>query len=180
MRRCRRAGPRSCCAAPCCRASPRRRRAAGRLGRRARRLAAAHGRGGCGADAGPVGRRRAITRRAWSRSRVADRARHRRSCGALPAGRRRRASLSHEPVWPLADGMCAALRGRIGAGERADRSGARPAAGRAIDLQLAEKVVGAGAETRRAVDIHWDRRQPDHALALRPRQRDRAARSPTG
>ena len=52
--------------------------------------------------------------------------------------------------------MCAALEGEFGAGLRADRPGARPEPGPAIDLQLAEKVVGAGADTRRAVDIHWD------------------------
>ena len=76
--------------------------------------------------------------------------------GALPAGRRRRARWSNDPVWILADGMCAALEGESARAGRADRSGARPQPAPSVDLLLAEKVVGAGAETRRAVDIHWE------------------------
>ena len=62
---------------------------------------------------------------------------------------------SHDPVWILADGMCAALEGES-ARATALIDQARDQAGTSVDLQLAEKVVGAGAETRRAVDIHWE------------------------
>jgi len=62
---------------------------------------------------------------------------------------------STDPVWILADGMCAALEGE-GARASALIDQARGQAGTSVDLQLAEKVVGAGAETQRAVDIHWE------------------------
>ena len=55
----------------------------------------------------------------------------------------------------LADGMCAALEGEA-ARATALIDQARDRAGTGIDLLLAEKVVGAGAETRRAVDIQWE------------------------
>jgi len=64
-------------------------------------------------------------------------------------------SWSNDPVWILADGMCAALEGES-ARATALIDQARDRAGTSIDLLLAEKVVGAGAETRRAVDIQWD------------------------
>jgi hypothetical protein len=62
---------------------------------------------------------------------------------------------SNDPVWILADGMCAALEGES-ARASALIDQARDQTGTSVDLQLAEKVVGAGAETRRAVDIHWE------------------------
>jgi len=62
---------------------------------------------------------------------------------------------SNDPVWILADGMCAALEGES-ARATALIDQARDQAGTSVDLQLAEKVVGAGAETQRAVDIHWE------------------------
>ena len=62
-------------------------------------------------------------------------------------------SSSRRPVWPLADGDVRRAGGRGRARRRADRPGARPRRHGGIDLLLAEKVVGAGAETRRAVDI---------------------------
>jgi hypothetical protein len=62
---------------------------------------------------------------------------------------------SHDTVWILADGMCAALEGEA-ARATALIDQARDQAGTSVDLLLAEKVVGAGAETRRAVDIQWD------------------------
>jgi hypothetical protein len=64
-------------------------------------------------------------------------------------------SWSHDPVWILADGMCAALEGEA-ARATALIDQARDQAGTGIDLLLAEKVVGAGAGSRRAVDIRWD------------------------
>jgi hypothetical protein len=63
-------------------------------------------------------------------------------------------SWSNDPVWTLADGMCAALEGEP-ARATALIDQARNQAGTGVDLLLAEKVVGAGAETRRAVSIDW-------------------------
>lgn len=63
-------------------------------------------------------------------------------------------SWSEDPVWTLADGMCAALEGEA-ARASALIDDARNRVGTGIDLLLAEKVVGAGAETRRAVEIEW-------------------------
>jgi hypothetical protein len=63
---------------------------------------------------------------------------------------------SDEPVWPLAEAMCAALAGDAAqASLLIDRARARSRAG-GIDLLLAEKIIGAGANTRRAVTIQWD------------------------
>ena len=61
---------------------------------------------------------------------------------------------SNDPVWTLADGMCAALEGEA-ARASALIDDARNRAGTGIDLLLAEKVVGAGAQTRRGVEIEW-------------------------
>jgi len=63
-------------------------------------------------------------------------------------------SWSNDPVWTLADGMCGALEGQA-ARASALIDEARGRAGTSIDLLLAEKVVGAGAESQRAVDIVW-------------------------
>lgn len=63
-------------------------------------------------------------------------------------------SRSSDPVWTLADGMCAALEGEA-ARASAVIDQVRGQFGTSVDLLLAEKVVGSGAETRRAVDIDW-------------------------
>jgi hypothetical protein len=64
--------------------------------------------------------------------------------------------LSDEPVWPLADAMCKALRGDASEAsvliDRARRRGEVSA----IDITLAEKIIGAGENTRRAVSVQWD------------------------
>ena len=66
------------------------------------------------------------------------------------------ASVSDEPSWPLAQAMCAALSGESGtASALVDRvRDDRAASG--IDVLLAEKVVGAATNSRRAVTIQWD------------------------
>jgi hypothetical protein len=65
-------------------------------------------------------------------------------------------AVSDEPVWPLADAMCASLRGDSArASELIDQARGQSGAG-GIDLELAEKVIGAGANTRRAVAIQWE------------------------
>lgn len=64
------------------------------------------------------------------------------------------------PAWQLARAMCAGLAGEGGtasslvAQARSNRAGERRARG--IDVLLAEKVVGAGTNTRRAITIQWD------------------------
>ncbi|HEY0413838.1 MAG TPA: hypothetical protein VGD66_11930 [Allosphingosinicella sp.] len=65
-------------------------------------------------------------------------------------------AVSDEPVWPLAEAMCAALQGDSArAGQLIDQARGRSGAG-GIDVLLAEKVIGAGLNTRRAVTIQWD------------------------
>jgi len=72
-------------------------------------------------------------------------------CPLVQPGR----ATSDEPIWPLADAMCAALAGDAArASQLIDQARARSGAG-GVDLLLAEKVVGAGLDTRRAVDIDW-------------------------
>ena len=64
-------------------------------------------------------------------------------------------TLSRDELWQMADGMCAALEGEAArAGAIIDQM--RDRAGQNIDLQLAEKVVGTGAETRRAAELQWE------------------------
>ncbi|HEY0626047.1 MAG TPA: hypothetical protein VGD10_04870, partial [Allosphingosinicella sp.] len=63
---------------------------------------------------------------------------------------------SDEPIWPLADSICAALEGNASrAGEQIDLARRRGTVGGA-DLLLTEKVIGAGADTRRAVTVEWE------------------------
>ncbi|MFN3945408.1 MAG: hypothetical protein ACK4K7_10805 [Allosphingosinicella sp.] len=63
---------------------------------------------------------------------------------------------SNEPVWPLADAMCAALEGEASRASALIDQARRRSGARGIDLLLAEKIVGAGTDTRRAVTIQWD------------------------
>jgi hypothetical protein len=73
-------------------------------------------------------------------------------CPLVAPGR----AVSDEPVWPLADAMCASLQGDSArASQLIDQARAKSGAG-GIDLLLAEKVIGAGLNTRRAVTIQWD------------------------
>ena len=119
-----------------------------------------------------------ITRRGWSRSRRRPR--------SPPPIRprsarwsRRPARWSDDPVWILADGMCAALEGEA-ARASALIDQARNRAGTGIDLLLAEKVVGAGRAIAPRGRHPVGRRRRDQPLALRPRQRDRRRDSRRG
>ena len=63
---------------------------------------------------------------------------------------------SKDPAWSMARAMCAALSGESAqASALIDVARAKPS-GRGIDGLLAEKVVGAGGNTRRAVEVQWD------------------------
>ena len=63
---------------------------------------------------------------------------------------------SDEPVWPLAEAMCASLSGDPSRSSTLIDQARRRSSLDAIDIDLAEKVIGAGANTRRAVTIEWD------------------------
>jgi hypothetical protein len=73
-------------------------------------------------------------------------------CPLVEPGRK----TSKEPVWPLAEGMCAALEGEPSKASQAIDQARRRGTARGIDLLLAEKVIGSGPNTRRAVTIQWD------------------------
>ncbi len=74
-------------------------------------------------------------------------------CPLEDGGRR----VGNTRIWPSVSAMCAALSGE-GGRAGAEIVAARRARGgpRGIDLLLAEKVVGSGSGTRRAVTIQWD------------------------
>jgi hypothetical protein len=73
-------------------------------------------------------------------------------CPLIVPGR----ALGDQPVWRMADAMCAALAGEAArATSLIDQARGRGGAGGA-DLLLAEKVIGAGTDTRRAVSVQWD------------------------
>ncbi|HEX8376098.1 MAG TPA: hypothetical protein VF606_13065 [Geminicoccaceae bacterium] len=72
-------------------------------------------------------------------------------CPLVEPGRK----VSDQPVWPLAAAMCASLEGDAArASQLIDQ--ARRRTGGGIDTLLAEKVIGAGTNTRRAVTIEWE------------------------
>ncbi len=63
---------------------------------------------------------------------------------------------SGEAAWPLAVAICDGLSGEAAtSGALLDRARSKRLAG-GIDLLLAEKVIGAGVNGRRAVNIEWD------------------------
>lgn len=73
-------------------------------------------------------------------------------CPLLEPGRR----MGDQPVWGMADAICAALAGEAArASELIDRARSRGEATGA-DLLLAEKVIGAGTDSRRAVSVRWE------------------------
>jgi hypothetical protein len=73
-------------------------------------------------------------------------------CPLLGPGR----EVSDEQVWPLAEAMCASLAGDAGRASSLIEQARRRSGLDPIDVTLAEKVVGAGANTRRAVSVQWD------------------------
>jgi len=65
-------------------------------------------------------------------------------------------AFSKERAWPLAQAMCAGLSGEQAISSALINRAQGNAAGKGIDLLLAEKVVGAGTNSRRAVNIEWE------------------------
>ena len=65
-------------------------------------------------------------------------------------------TMNPQPFWPLARAMCAGLSGEAGtANALVDRARSLPGAVQGIDLLLAQRVVGAGTGSRRAVNVEW-------------------------
>jgi hypothetical protein len=64
--------------------------------------------------------------------------------------------VSKEPAWRAARAVCSALAGESAQASAQIDSVRSRGPGRGIDGLLAEKVVGAGGNTRRAVVIEWD------------------------
>ncbi|MFT3975680.1 MAG: hypothetical protein QM688_00970 [Sphingomonas bacterium] len=67
------------------------------------------------------------------------------------------AALRHgnQPGWVLAQAMCAALVGKAEEARPMIAQARRSRAANGIDLQLAQKVIGAGADSRQAITIEW-------------------------
>jgi hypothetical protein len=62
----------------------------------------------------------------------------------------------HDRVWELAQAMCSAMEGESGSASALIERARRRAIAPAIDVTLAEKVVGAGFDGRRSTRIEWD------------------------
>ena len=130
-------------------------RQSGRLGRRARLAAAADGRGRRRADAGRRGRHRPLHAEDVP-GRGAERAGQRRSAGAVPAPGA--ASARTSPNVRAAGPGDVRVAGRRAGDARRRRSTMRAAAAgsAASTWRSPQKVVGAGADTGRAVTIEWE------------------------
>lgn len=61
----------------------------------------------------------------------------------------------NQPGWVLAQAMCAALTGNPGEAQPLIAEARRAHLASGIDLQLAQKVIGAGADSRQAITIEW-------------------------
>jgi hypothetical protein len=72
-------------------------------------------------------------------------------CPLVGPGRK----VSDQPVWPLADAMCASLEGDAARASQLMEQ-ARRRSGTSIDTLLTQKVIGAGTNTRGAVTIEWE------------------------
>ena len=73
-------------------------------------------------------------------------------CPLIDPGR----ATSDEPVWVLGDAMCAALEGEPAKASTLIDQARRRSRAPAVDITLAEKIIGSGENTRRAVTIQWD------------------------
>ncbi|GGE76857.1 hypothetical protein [Sphingomonas prati] len=66
------------------------------------------------------------------------------------------ATMSKEPIWPMARAMCAGLSGEPSLASALIDQARRGGKARGIDVLLAEKVVGAGNNGRRSITIEWE------------------------
>lgn len=73
-------------------------------------------------------------------------------CPLIEAGR----TASEQPAWQLSEAMCAAMEGESARASAIIDQARRRSSLSPIDISLAEKMVGAGANTRRAVTVQWD------------------------
>jgi len=63
---------------------------------------------------------------------------------------------SDEPGWQMSQAICASLSGDQGLASAVLNEAERRGTARGIDFRLAEKVVGAGFDSRRSVNIEWE------------------------
>lgn len=63
---------------------------------------------------------------------------------------------SDEPGWQMSQAICASLSGDQGLASAVLNQAERRGTARGIDFRLAEKVVGAGFDSRRSVNIEWE------------------------
>lgn len=63
---------------------------------------------------------------------------------------------SDEPSWKISQAICASLSGDQGLASAVLNEADRRGTARGIDFRLAEKVVGAGFNSRRSVNIEWE------------------------
>lgn len=63
---------------------------------------------------------------------------------------------SDEPGWQMSQAICASLSGDQGLASAVLNQAERRGTARGIDFRLAEKVVGAGLNSRRSVNIEWE------------------------
>lgn len=73
-------------------------------------------------------------------------------CPLIVPGR----ALGDQPVWQMADAICAALSGDAARASVAIDAARQRGGASGADLLLAEKVIGAGIDSRRAVSVRWD------------------------
>jgi hypothetical protein len=73
-------------------------------------------------------------------------------CPLLPRAR----SFSNEPSWFMAQAICASFSADQNSATALLNQAERRGIARGIDYRLAEKVVGAGPQSRRSVKIEWD------------------------
>ena len=66
------------------------------------------------------------------------------------------AAVLERPAWPLAEAMCAGLSGEAGTASGIVNQTRSRRRARGIDVLLAEKVIGAGANTKRVITIEWE------------------------
>ncbi len=72
-------------------------------------------------------------------------------CPLVPAARK----VSEEPAWQFGRAICASLSGEAGSASSYLREAESDTEIRGIDSRLAERIIGAGKDTRHAVIVEW-------------------------